>query len=190
MATSWTAPGLLLIICLLPSSSLALHPRNAFKGSYDMAKLVAACPSLSRNLVPAHLSKGGRETIDFSDPDAVKCLNQAILTADYGIAEWSIPEGKLCPPIPGRADYVHHMADVLAFSARCKTVPLGPCVRGMVRPAPPLEASCAISTEENLIHHGTTTASHRHKYILAQRPLGQTLSLAHDQHNCDRHTCV
>jgi 23S rRNA (adenine1618-N6)-methyltransferase len=28
--------------------------------------------------------------------------------------QWDIPPGYLCPPIPGRADYVHHLADLLA----------------------------------------------------------------------------
>jgi len=31
----------------------------------------------------------------------------------YGISYWDIPEGSLCPPIPGRADYIHYLADLL-----------------------------------------------------------------------------
>ena len=34
----------------------------------------------------------------------------------YGIARWQFPDDNLCPPIPGRADYVHYMADVLMES--------------------------------------------------------------------------
>jgi 23S rRNA (adenine1618-N6)-methyltransferase len=34
----------------------------------------------------------------------------------YHIAHWDIPEGYLCPPIPGRADYIHYSADLLASS--------------------------------------------------------------------------
>nr|VUD25999.1 putative SAM-dependent methyltransferase [Salmonella sp. NCTC 7297] len=26
---------------------------------------------------------------------------------------WDIPQGFLCPPVPGRADYIHHLADLL-----------------------------------------------------------------------------
>lgn len=31
----------------------------------------------------------------------------------YGVTYWDIPEGFLCPPIPGRADYIHRVADLL-----------------------------------------------------------------------------
>lgn len=52
-------------------------------------------------------------TIDFANNEAVLQLNRAILINQYGISDWSIPNGYLCPPIPGRADYVHHIADFL-----------------------------------------------------------------------------
>ena len=32
----------------------------------------------------------------------------------YGIKNWEFPDDNLCPPIPGRADYIHHVADLLA----------------------------------------------------------------------------
>ena len=53
------------------------------------------------------------QTIDFAAPKAVLALNKAILKQAYGLAEWNIPEGYLCPPIPGRADYIHHIASIL-----------------------------------------------------------------------------
>jgi 23S rRNA (adenine1618-N6)-methyltransferase len=43
-------------------------------------------------------------------------LNKALLKHYYGINYWSIPRGYLCPPIPGRADYIHYMADLLGSS--------------------------------------------------------------------------
>jgi 23S rRNA (adenine1618-N6)-methyltransferase len=45
----------------------------------------------------------------------VKALNSALLLHHYKI-EWDIPTGYLCPPIPGRADYVHYLADLLKES--------------------------------------------------------------------------
>ncbi len=36
-----------------------------------------------------------------------------MLSSYYNIKSWSIPEGYLCPPVPGRADYIHHIADLL-----------------------------------------------------------------------------
>ncbi|MEY4487827.1 MAG: hypothetical protein RIQ79_335, partial [Verrucomicrobiota bacterium] len=56
----------------------------------------------------------GGETVDFFDPAAVIALNRALLMADYGLVFWDLPPGSLCPPIPGRVDYLHHVADLLA----------------------------------------------------------------------------
>ncbi|RRJ83763.1 23S rRNA (adenine(1618)-N(6))-methyltransferase RlmF [Aestuariirhabdus litorea] len=90
-----------------------LHPRNLHQGRYDLAVLVNHSGELA-----AHLTRNprGETTIDFSDADAVRCLNQALLAHYYGIQHWQLPPGYLCPPIPGRADLVHHAADLLARS--------------------------------------------------------------------------
>lgn len=53
-------------------------------------------------------------SVNFADPLAVKTLNKALLAHFYGVTHWDIPDGFLCPPVPGRADYVHHLADLLA----------------------------------------------------------------------------
>ena len=44
----------------------------------------------------------------------MRVLNRALLANYYGVKFWDIPEGYLCPPIPGRADYIHYIADLLA----------------------------------------------------------------------------
>jgi len=56
----------------------------------------------------------GELSIDFADPLAVKALNRALLKDSYGIQAWDIPPRNLCPSVPGRADYLHYLADVLA----------------------------------------------------------------------------
>jgi 23S rRNA (adenine1618-N6)-methyltransferase len=38
-----------------------------------------------------------------------------LLISYYDIQKWDIPH-YLCPPIPGRADYIHYIADLLAES--------------------------------------------------------------------------
>ncbi|WP_419813578.1 23S rRNA (adenine(1618)-N(6))-methyltransferase RlmF [Bacterioplanoides sp.] len=88
-----------------------LHHRNCHQGRYDMAALVDALPALSDYLT---LNPKGEQTIDFADQDAVLCLNQALLQHHYGIDGWQIPADYLCPPIPGRADYIHYAADLMA----------------------------------------------------------------------------
>ncbi|WP_162127414.1 23S rRNA (adenine(1618)-N(6))-methyltransferase RlmF [Flavobacterium phycosphaerae] len=88
-----------------------LHSRNPHRFRYDFEVLLKACPELkSFVFVNEHQTK----TIDFSNPEAVKTLNKALLMAHYEIQNWDIPAGYLCPPIPGRADYIHHLADLLA----------------------------------------------------------------------------
>lgn len=88
-----------------------LHPRNRHTGRYDFPALIAGSPELARFVI---INPYGRESIDFADPDAVRVFNRALLKQFYGIAYWDIPQGYLCPPIPGRADYLHGLADLLA----------------------------------------------------------------------------
>ncbi|HEY4530426.1 MAG TPA: 23S rRNA (adenine(1618)-N(6))-methyltransferase RlmF [Luteimonas sp.] len=102
-----------------------LHPRNRHQGRYDFERLVQACPALGAHLVT---TPRGDTSIDFADPAAVRELNRALLRSDYGIAHWDLPDGALCPPIPGRADYLHGLADLLADSAD-GTIPRGAAVR-------------------------------------------------------------
>jgi len=87
-----------------------LHPRNKHRGQYDFEQLCKASSVLSEFVsTNAH----GNLSIDFSDPKAVLALNQALLKQFYNIDFWHLPEGYLCPPIPGRADYIHGLADLL-----------------------------------------------------------------------------
>ncbi|MDV3502767.1 23S rRNA (adenine(1618)-N(6))-methyltransferase RlmF [Marinobacter sp. M-5] len=89
-----------------------LHPRNLHNQGYDFPALIKSHPALVPHVKPnAH----GELSIDFADPVAVKTLNAALLDRYYHIADWDIPEGALCPPIPGRADYIHFMADLLGI---------------------------------------------------------------------------
>ncbi len=91
----------------------ALHPRNAHRERYDFPSLISSRPALAEFVSE---NKYGDLSIDFADPKAVRELNRALLTHFYKISEWNIPDGYLCPPIPGRADYLHYLADLLAQS--------------------------------------------------------------------------
>jgi len=90
-----------------------LHKRNKHQSRYDFKLLLKKCPELA-NFVAEN--KYGDETIDFFNAEAVKTLNKALLMHYYDIVSWDIPAGYLCPPIPGRADYIHHIADLLSGS--------------------------------------------------------------------------
>ncbi|MDD1013324.1 23S rRNA (adenine(1618)-N(6))-methyltransferase RlmF [Pseudomonas rubra] len=88
-----------------------LHPRNRHQGRYDFPQLIKSSPELGRFMIT---NPHGKPSIDFANPDAVRVFNRALLKAQYGIQHWDIPADYLCPPIPGRADYVHVLADLLA----------------------------------------------------------------------------
>jgi 23S rRNA (adenine1618-N6)-methyltransferase len=103
-----------------------LHPRNPHRAPYDFPQLVKRCPEL-RQFVRPHPLAG--DTIDFADPVAVKTLNRALLKSHYDVAQWDIPTGYLCPPIPSRADYLHYAADLLAEDTG--SIPRGTAVRAL-----------------------------------------------------------
>ena len=96
----------------------SLHTRSLHRGRYDFAKLIPASPELAA-------FASADQTIDFADPAAVKALNRALLIYHYGIKGWDIPEGYLCPPIPGRADYLHYLADLLDHDGAARVLDIG-----------------------------------------------------------------
>jgi 23S rRNA (adenine1618-N6)-methyltransferase len=87
-----------------------LHPRNLHKQGYDFPSLVKSCPPLAPYV---RKNTYGNLSIEFANPLAVKALNTALLRQYYNVIDWDIPEGALCPPIPGRADYIHYVAELL-----------------------------------------------------------------------------
>lgn len=107
------------------SGKAGLHPRNRFRNGYDFAALLAVSPRLAPFVGP---NAYGDTSIDYANPDAVKALNQALLNYGYGLDRWDIPPGYLCPPVPGRSDYLHYLADLLA-PGDATTIPRGPSVR-------------------------------------------------------------
>ncbi|OCG37161.1 23S rRNA (adenine(1618)-N(6))-methyltransferase RlmF [Gilliamella apicola] len=108
-----------------PLKKLQLHCRNKHRNGYDFAKLIKILPELSRYV---NQNSYGNLSIDFADPMAVKLLNKALLLNDYQMNYWDIPDGFLCPPIPGRADYIHYLADLLAQD-NLNSIPTGKQIR-------------------------------------------------------------
>ncbi len=104
-----------------------LHPRNLHNNRYDFPSLIKTKPQLQEFVKE---NKYGDLSIDFANPQAVIALNQALLAHFYAIENYSIPNGYLCPPIPGRADYIHHIADLLA-SCNNGVIPKGKAIIGL-----------------------------------------------------------
>jgi len=93
-----------------PKEKTKLHPRNKHRERYDFKQLIASCAELKPFV---KLNEYKDESIDFFNAEAVKTLNKALLKHFYSIEHWDIPKNYLCPPIPGRADYLHYAADLL-----------------------------------------------------------------------------
>ena len=104
-----------------PKEKISLHVRNKHRERYDFKLLIESFPDLSPFV---KVNPYGDESIDFFNPVAVRMLNAALLKEYYSIDNWSIPPGYLCPPIPGRADYIHTIADLLSESNNGQ-IPIG-----------------------------------------------------------------
>ncbi len=104
----------------------SLHPRNIHRNSYNFDELITVVPELKHYVFRNDYDT---LTINFSLPKAVKLLNEALLLKYYNVKDWDIQEGSLCPPIPGRADYVHYLADLLAEDN--EEVPTGNSIKGL-----------------------------------------------------------
>lgn len=110
----------------VPEIKSILHERNKHRGLYDFNWLICNYPELEPFVAE---NEYGNESIDFFDPEAVKMLNRALLKTYYNISYWDIPDKYLCPPIPGRADYIHYLADLLSESFG--EIPTGKDIRGL-----------------------------------------------------------
>ena len=88
-----------------------MHPHNPYINSYNLKYLADNYPTLKDHLI---LNPLGKETIDFSNPQAVYTLNKALLLTDFGLEAYNLPLGYLIPPIPGRLDYLLQLRDFLA----------------------------------------------------------------------------
>ncbi len=113
-----------------------LHPRSAHRLGYDFEVLIQSNPELQKYVfinehqLDSSNSKQAKQTIDFSNPDAVVALNKALLIYFYALSNWDIPKDYLCPPIPGRADYIHTIADLLS-STNNGEIPVGENIEGL-----------------------------------------------------------
>ncbi len=96
-----------------------MHPKNIHKDSYNFDELIQSHDELK---IFVFTNQFGNITIDFSNNDGVFHLNKAILKTYYNITDWQLPKGYLCPPIPGRSDYIHYLNDLISESSSNKKV--------------------------------------------------------------------
>jgi len=102
------------------------HERNRMAGRYELNELCKVHDELSK-----HIKEGPKgPTVDFSNSNAVKALNTALIKYHYSLAYWEIPDNYLCPAVPGRLDYVQAVADLMSEENKAK-VPKGDRIIGL-----------------------------------------------------------
>jgi len=111
----------------IKTEKVNLHPQNKHRFGYVFEQLIQCCPGLKHFVFTNQYET---QTIDFSNPEAVKLLNKALLISEYEILNWDIPKNYLCPPLPGRADYLHYIADLLTES-NSGILPEGENIQGL-----------------------------------------------------------
>ena len=99
-----------------------LHKKNKFKKGYNFKELFTINPLLEKYVIT---NKYNSISIDFSNPKAVKELNKALLYSYNSISKWDFPDENLCPPIPGRLDYIHHLSDLLSKEGEITILDIG-----------------------------------------------------------------
>lgn len=125
-----------------------------------MDRLIAAYPPLKPHVVRRRMGQPCQPTITYSDPEAVRALNTALLVADYNVSPTYseiLPADALMPPVPGRADYIHHIADVLRQSSSNNSIPTGMVILGM-----------DIGTGANVIYPTIATSVYRWRMIASE----------------------
>lgn len=99
-----------------------LHQKNNFKNGYNFKELIIKNPALKEFIVK---NEFGTVTIDFSNLEAVRELNKSLICSLDKISNWNFPKENLCPPIPGRLDYIHYLADLLSLKGAAKILDIG-----------------------------------------------------------------
>jgi len=103
--------------CILATlqSSTSAHVRSVHQGRYDLRAL----SKLNKALAPLVFTSPKTKdlTVDWSESASVFELNKSLLMQHYGVGEeytLGPHEGKhLIPPVPSRAEMIHHCADLL-----------------------------------------------------------------------------
>ncbi|THH41234.1 23S rRNA (adenine(1618)-N(6))-methyltransferase RlmF [Neolewinella litorea] len=102
-----------------------MHPRNRYRDKHDFPALCKLEPRLEAFLAP---NPAGKLSLDFTRREALLLLNRTLLMRDYGLQHWDVPAGHLVPPLPGRLDYVHTLADLVPHARRVLDVGTGASV--------------------------------------------------------------
>ncbi|KAG1835414.1 S-adenosyl-L-methionine dependent methyltransferase [Suillus subalutaceus] len=95
-----------------------MHPRNPYNKPPDFAELARRYPPLRPHVFINHT---GSSTINFKSLAAQKRLTEALFRLDYGLS-LTLPDDRLCPPVPNRLNYVLWLQDIVKSTCGSATV--------------------------------------------------------------------
>jgi 23S rRNA (adenine1618-N6)-methyltransferase len=87
-----------------------MHESNPFRNGYDFTILLEVEPGLQSYV---YTTKYGSPSLLLKEPEAVLLFNKTLLAYQFRIDFFELPEGYLCPAVPGRLDYLLHVKELL-----------------------------------------------------------------------------
>lgn len=109
-----------------------MHPDNPYAKGYQFEALEQIVPELKAY---RHVTPSGKFSLNFAHPEVVFLLNKALLKRDYDITHWDLPQGYLCPAVPGRLDYLLYLNDFMNKKETIQVFDLGfgsSCIYGIL----------------------------------------------------------
>ncbi|PGH23975.1 hypothetical protein AJ80_02037 [Polytolypa hystricis UAMH7299] len=79
--------------------------RNIYRNDVDFGALALRDAEFSKYLKQ-------NNQLDFSNPEAVQQLTKSLLSRDFGL-KISLPDDRLCPPVPNRLNYILWLQDLI-----------------------------------------------------------------------------
>jgi 23S rRNA A1618 N6-methylase RlmF len=86
-----------------------MHPRNPYSSPINIALLARQFPDLCDHVISR--SSNGHVVYDWHAPGATYAVTRALLKRDFDL-EWQQPLQHLCPPVPGRMNYLLWVQDL------------------------------------------------------------------------------
>lgn len=87
-----------------------MHPKNLFRQGYNFEVLAEEYNELKPFLI---INKHGSVSLNFALPAGILTLNKVLLKKYFSLNYWTIPQQNLCPTVPGRADYLYYLKDII-----------------------------------------------------------------------------
>jgi len=104
--------------------NVRMHPRNPYSAPINIAELARQFPDVCHHVISR--LPNGRVVYDWHAPGATYAVTRALLKRDFAL-DWQQPLHHLCPPVPGRLNYLLWLEDLVLQDAAA-AAPTSVCV--------------------------------------------------------------